>query len=377
MRLTFIIYATGTFGGGRYSIYKFAEYLAKRGNYITVFLIGKSLFTNEEKDENLQIIKCSQINLKLKGVGVVNKIIKKLFFFPRLNIFLKNNKQDFIVGYQVISALDAIYFGNKHNIKVANFVFETPDWLMLEHKNWIQNHIKKKNLRIWNSFKKTLLKSDQVFPNSKLTKNKAEKWLNKTINNPIYPGIDIKKIPDNDNIKQQNQIIYIGKLEAHKNIHILLEALAQLKNPPFLIVCGNGPELNKLKEIAKIKGVSCKFKGNISDTEKWILLKQSMFLVFPSSFEGFGMPPMEALASGIPCLCSDIPIIKSVYDNHVEYFKSENSQDLAEKISFLYYNEDYRKNRGKDGKKFILENYTWDHSASKLESLLLNKQYKE
>ena len=62
MRLTFIIYATGTFGGGRYSIYKFAEYLAKRGNYITVFLIGKSLFTNEEKDENLQIIKCSQIN---------------------------------------------------------------------------------------------------------------------------------------------------------------------------------------------------------------------------------------------------------------------------------------------------------------------------
>ena len=93
-------------------------------------------------------------------------------------------------------------------------------------------------------------------------------------------------------------------------------------------------------------------------------------MVFPSSFEGFGIPPMEALACGIPCICSDIPILKEVYKDYVEYFKEHNIDDMSDRISYLLENPLHCNERGKIGKEYVEDNFGWDKSAQKLEMKL-------
>ena len=105
---------------------------------------------------------------------------------------------------------------------------------------------------------------------------------------------------------------------------------------------GGGEEKQKLVRLANQAKVNCEFKGNVNDQEKWIEIKKSMFMVFPTSFEGFGMPPMEALYCEIPCICTDIPILKEVYQDKIEYFKENNVNDLCKKIEFLIKNKKYR-----------------------------------
>ena len=74
-------------------------------------------------------------------------------------------------------------------------------------------------------------------------------------------------------------------------------------------------------------------------------------MVFPSSFEGFGMPPMEALAAGTPCICSNIPILRELYGEYVDYVEVHDIKMMAEKIKLLATDKNYREMSASRGKK--------------------------
>ena len=171
----------------------------------------------------------------------------------------------------------------------------------------------------WEQTKDAYLKADILIPNSELTRKECSAWLKKKIEDPVYPGVEVYKI--NDNVKEENQIIYVGRLNKYKNVNEIINALAKIRNPPKLIIVGKGEEEGKLMELSKRLNVICELKGSLTDKEKFNEIKKSIFMVFPSSFEGFGMPPAEALTCGKPCICSDIPIFREIYEDKVEYFK--------------------------------------------------------
>ena len=97
-------------------------------------------------------------------------------------------------------------------------------------------------------------------------------------------------------------------------------------------------------------------------------------MVFPSSFEGFGMPPMEALLHGIPCICSDLPILREVYENHVIYFKEHDIKDLAIKIEYFLENIGSLSKITEPGKQYVLNKYGWDKSAQSLIDYIENRK---
>lgn len=360
------------FGGGTYSVFKFGEYLAKLGNSVEIFYVSnQDLYKKQFGVINLRIYKKPYISLKIKGSGRANKYLEKIYDkFSVEKIIKKNSKNiDYIMGIQTETAIKALKISEKYNIKLANFVFESPGWLVRKMGEEWKKQFESKKLKVaWEKFRKSLDKSDVVFPLSNLTKAEVEKWLNKVINKPIYPGFELHNRLFSG--QKKNQIIYVGRLEKHKNVNEIIEALSRLENRPRFVICGEGTEKQKLKYKSRKFNVTCDFVGIIPDSLKWKLLSESKFLVFPSSFEGFGMPPMEALACGITSICSDIPILREVYKDKVEYFEEHNVKQLSEKIKFLLNNSNYCKKKGEEGKKYVIEKFSWKKSAQKIERTL-------
>lgn len=142
-----------------------------------------------------------------------------------------------------------------------------------------------------------------------------------------------------NNSKKNDNLLFVGNIKKHKGLHTLLEAFKILQNKGFsnkLLIVGNSENFrtkdssikNEITEISNIE-----FTGKISDDKLKELYACSKLLIQPSLYEGFGMPPMEALSCGTNVVISDIPVFKEIYkDFPVTYFECENPQNLADKI---------------------------------------------
>lgn len=145
---------------------------------------------------------------------------------------------------------------------------------------------------------------------------------------------------------KDNSIIFVGNIKKHKGLSVLLDAFMLCKKKGLdarLIIIGNAENFRSgdKETVSKIVSLqSCTdnqkdifFTGKITDTDLMEYYKKARLLVQPSLYEGFGMPPMEALASGTNVILSDIPVFREIYsDFPVTFFKSQDADDLAEKI---------------------------------------------
>ena len=374
MNLLFVLQNGKGVGGGDYSILKFAEHLSKIGHEIIIFTTERNPSTEKlEKCKNLGIFYRRAIPKLFKGSGYLDRIWGSIYQKTKIEPLLeKEGRVDFVIGYHTESSITANKLGKKYHLPAVTFVFETPEWMESQLANRWKKEYKGRFRRLWLKTRKELKTIDIIFPISHKTKIENEKWLKRDIEEPISPGLETIEFNKIKNVKKENQIIYVGRLNAYKNVDILIRALSRLKNPPKLIICGNGEEKEKLYNLANELNVKVDFRGTVSEEEKWNEIKKSLFMVFPTSFEGFGMPPMEALYCGIPCICTDLPVLRDVYKDKVEYFKEYDVEELANKINFLLKNQDYCIKRGREGRNYITSRYSWEKSARKIENTLKN-----
>jgi len=158
----------------------------------------------------------------------------------------------------------------------------------------------------------------------------------------------------------QNYILYVGNIKPHKNITGLIEAFTYLvKEKPSLKLMCVGQKENfitgnyNIKELLKEKGLEDKviFTGIISDNELIKLYHFAEFLILPSFYEGFGLPPLEAFACGCPVIVSDIPPLREVCGNAAFYVNPFSIKNIAEGMERLIENSDLRKQLVKKGFK--------------------------
>lgn len=168
--------------------------------------------------------------------------------------------------------------------------------------------------------------------------------------NSIY-----KRYPE---IKKKDFFFAMSSLSPNKNFEWIVE---NAKNNPdqWYVVAGNIN--NKLFAKSKLEEVNnCLFVGRITDGEAKQLMTDCKAFLYPSFYEGFGLPPLEAISCGASCIVSDIDVLHEVYDDTVGYI---NPYDSNCKIS----NELI-----KDGEN-ILQKYSWEESAYAFLALL-NKE---
>ncbi|MDR1759206.1 MAG: glycosyltransferase family 4 protein [Fibrobacter sp.] len=126
-------------------------------------------------------------------------------------------------------------------------------------------------------------------------------------------------------------ILYVGNLLPHKNLNALLKAFDLLKNKDecCLVLVGKIFE-NRLKLNIEEQSVIC--TGSVSQEELVDFYNLSDLFVFPSLYEGFGLPVLESLACGTPVACSNTSSLPEVGGNFAFYFDPENELDIANKI---------------------------------------------
>jgi glycosyltransferase involved in cell wall biosynthesis len=130
-------------------------------------------------------------------------------------------------------------------------------------------------------------------------------------------------------------ILYVGNFKKHKGIDILLDAFSRNSGLPPLILVGSGHDLeHDLSE--RILGMrNVRLLGFAGQKILRALYSRALLFVFPSRYEGFGYPPLEAMAAGCAVLSSDAPAMKEVLGDAAEFFESGNPEDLLAKTEML------------------------------------------
>ncbi len=156
----------------------------------------------------------------------------------------------------------------------------------------------------------------------------------------------------------------------NKNIPRLLEAFAQLKRkaeiPQQLVLVGHqfsghpGSNNEDFKDVIST--------GYVDDRVVSAILKESDFLVFPSLYEGFGLPVLEAMASGVPVVSSNAGSLPEVAGDAAVFFDPLSTEDMAEKIRAVATSADLRESLRAKG--FLnVKRFSWDQTARQTEEV--------
>lgn len=265
-------------------------------------------------------------NCKIEECTYKSFSIKELFFFPT----------------NVVNKCD-VFFTPNFNIPIGiNIPISCTihDIVFFDTKNF-GNPIERYIISWY--IKRALKISTTVFTVSKFSKYRIEERFPIRNDLHILYNVISNKLKEykqyHKEANDRNGIVFLGNLKKHKGIGILLDAYSKLldngiKKPLTIIGKLNFrtkddtilPHIKKFGNLIRVE-------SDASDEDVYRIISQSEVLVSPSLYEGFGLPPLEALYLGTPVIVSDIPVYKEVYSSlPVTYFKTGNSQDLYNKL---------------------------------------------
>lgn len=191
----------------------------------------------------------------------------------------------------------------------------------------------------------------------------------------IYNGVDVNKFcPVGD--QKQKRILYGGGLISSKGIDDLLQALSLItkKYPDIkLDILGSGnweDYQDKVRDLGILGNV--KYHGHVSHENIHEYYKQSLIFVLPTKHEAFNLMILEAMASGLPVVATNVSSIPEVVQDEVNGFLVpwNKPKDLAKRIADLLDSPLLIKSMGDKGRELVKRNFVWEKSALELERLI-------
>lgn len=193
----------------------------------------------------------------------------------------------------------------------------------------------------------------------------------------MAPPVDAYSIPSEDAVEAARRnfsltepfLFYPAQTWAHKNHLGLIRALSHLQQNydirPLLVCTGRtNDHFMVIKKILKKLNMTSqvKFLGFISPMEIQCLYRLCRVMVFPSKYEGWGLPVTEALRTGVPIACSRLGILEEQAGNAALYFDPDNPRELAESVYRLWTDAELRRALSKKGRKNSTR-FTWEKTA--------------
>ena len=258
-------------------------------------------------------------------------------------IILENNTDPFSksgilkINKEINSLCDLIIIPNfiiPYGIKIPVYSF-IHDLIFLDMKEtttkgFVDYNIKK------HLFKRCFKKSKKIFCVSNFTLDRCKYYFPKYSAKLVLSYIGLSKEiieygNKNINVEKENNIIFVGNVKPHKGISTLLEVFSKLDNTNLkLKIIGEKENFLVGINYDESKYQNVVFTGRLSDDELLGEISKAKYLVQPSLYEGFGIPPLEAIYLGTIPVIRDIPVFEEIYNGlSVIYFKTnEELEDI-------------------------------------------------
>jgi glycosyltransferase involved in cell wall biosynthesis len=128
-------------------------------------------------------------------------------------------------------------------------------------------------------------------------------------------------------------LLTVSRLQPHKNQALTVEAAARLGPRVQVQLVGRGPDAGSLERLARSLGVRCRIETEADDHAVVTAYQRARVVVCPSRFEGFGLTPIEAIASGTPVVASNIPPHREFAAGAARFFPPDEVGRLVEAIT--------------------------------------------
>ena len=251
-----------------------------------------------------------------------------------------------------------------------------------------QNQFTKKDLyQLINWTKQSIKKATHIITVSAFSKNELEK--NYKINPQkitiAYNGVDEplkiddkkqKEILRSYDLQSKSYYLYLGTLKPNKNIPFLIRSFSRfLKkkkiNTKLVIAGKKGWLFDEIFSTVKQEKITPNivFTDFVDESQKWTLYQHAKSLILPSTYEGFGIPAIEAMKSNTPVISSNIAPLKEVIKNNGFYFNPTNKKELVSQlINFEELNSQKIKKITKQA-KIRADFFTWTNTAKSVISV--------
>lgn len=283
-----------------------------------------------------------------------------------------------------------IFWSPHFNVPIVNFakklkVVTIHDVFHLAHYNTLSTGQK---LYAKYMYQKAVQSSDIIFTVSETSKIEIIKYTGAAANKikVVYNGIDFQQfntllgqeakqnVLNNYNINFPF-VLFVGNVKPHKNLrnallgfkdYLLNEKTTETK---FVIVgrrdgfITGDPEINTMVQDPILKD-KVHFTGWVQHEDLPALYQQAKAFVFPSFYEGFGFPPLEAMAAGCPVISSNTSCMPEIYGDAALYFNPTNTNEIAEVLHRILNDDEVRNNLIGKGLQQS-KKYNWQDSVNK------------
>lgn len=226
-------------------------------------------------------------------------------------------------------------------------------------------------------------KSDKIIAISDSTKNdilrlypEIEKEKISVVHHGFFADLFLKEISEDESekilakyvLKSKNYLLYIGAIQPRKNLVVLIEAFEKIKktNPEMKLVFAGEKAWMWEGILERIESSFAKsdivVTGKVPFSELPVLYRNASVFVFPSLYEGFGIPVLEAFASGVPVVCANNSSLPEVGGDAALYFEASDSNDLTGKIESILNDSTVSESMIKKGSERVKE-FSWEKCA--------------
>ncbi|MER3498946.1 MAG: hypothetical protein C4308_10100 [Chitinophagaceae bacterium] len=322
----------------------------------------------DRKDKD-KLFPFRQPNILIEYVWADINLISNLFF---LQPGIRNHKID-IMLYQTFprSTADVKSVAFVHDVLFKEYphFFTLPEKLYFLPLKWL------------------LPKADRIITTTRFVANDLVKWNYSTLDkidlaplgvSPVFKPAQLHDAKFLQQVKQKfhlpdEYLFFAGRLNKRKNIEAIFNSLPLINNKNIQLVIagskhGRNAHFKMLKSAAFSKRIL--FTGNVTNEELSALYALSKIFCFPSHAEGFGLPPLEAMASGVPAITSNTTALPEVFGEAAIYVSPGHPAEIAAAINHLLGDKLYYELKKHQALQKASE-YNWEKTAENVMHSLL------
>lgn len=189
----------------------------------------------------------------------------------------------------------------------------------------------------------------------------------------VYNGTTVLPVAERVEIPMPDlpYFVFLASDDKHKNVNVVLEAMSDpATRGVALAMIGDNRTQGCVRKVKSL-GLSDRvwFMGKLRDEDLGYVLVNSAGLVFPSLYEGFGLPPLEAAQLGVPSICSARPAMDETLRDAAIFCEPGDAHAWAFAMRRLAFDTQYREEIGSIARHHVSE-FNWSHSVRQLLNVL-------